>query len=261
VVARVSGVALVTGAARGIGAATALRLANEGWTVYAIDRARDDARLPYGLATADDLHAIGARGIATAECDVTDAAALEAVVAGIRERHGGLDVAVAAAGVIAGGVPLWQMPAEEVEAVVAVNLLGAIATARAAIPAMLARPAPRRGRFVAVASAAGRRGLPLLSAYGAAKAGVSGLVRGLACELRGTGITASAVSPGSTRTAMLDESARLYGLASAEDFASQQPIERVLEPAEVADAIAWLTGPGGAAVSGADIAVDGGLTA
>ncbi len=96
-----------------------------------------------------------------------------------------------------------------------VDLGGPINAARVGIPALLRRPTPRSGRFLAVASAAATRGLPMLSAYGAAKAGVAGLVRGLAAELADSGVTANAISPGSTATAMLDESARLYGLADA----------------------------------------------
>ena len=80
----------------------------------------------------------------------------------------------------------------------------------------------------------------MLAAYCAAKAGVVGFVRALAVELGGTGVTANAVSPGSTRTPILDESARLYGLESAEAFAAQQPLGRLIEPEEVAALIAWL---------------------
>ena len=93
----------------------------------------------------------------------------------------------------------------------------------------------------------------MLAAYCAAKAGVAGLVRALAVELRGTGVTANAVAPGSTDTPMLDESARLYGLASAGGFAAQQPIERLLEPEEVAAMLVWLASPSTRAASpGAD---------
>ena len=100
----------------------------------------------------------------------------------------------------------------------------------------------------------------MLAAYCAAKAGVVGAVRALALELRGTGISANAVCPGSTRTPILDESARLYDLAGAEAFAQQPPVERLLEPSEVAALLVWLAGPASSGLTGAAVPVDGGLT-
>jgi len=100
----------------------------------------------------------------------------------------------------------------------------------------------------------------MLAAYCAAKAGVTGLVRALGAELADSGVTANAVSPGSTRTPMLDESARLYGLpGGAEAFAAQQPQRRLLDPAEVAALLVWLAGPASAGLTGAVVPVDGGL--
>jgi SDR family mycofactocin-dependent oxidoreductase len=255
-------VAVVTGAARGIGAATVRGLAAEGWMVVAVDRAADDPRLPYAMGSAAELEALAAGDprITTAVADAADTEALRRVVEDAERRHGGVDAIVAAAGVVAGGVPLWEMPIEQQDAVLEVDLGGVLAAARAGIPALLRRPAPRAGRFVAVASTAATRGLPLLAAYCAAKAGVTGLVRALAVELRGSGVTANAVSPGSTRTPILAESARLYGLRSVDEFAAQQAIERLLDPEEVAALIVWLAGPAGSAVTGADLAVDGGLS-
>ncbi len=111
-----------------------------------------------------------------------------------------------------------------------------------------------------MASTAALRGLPMLAAYCAAKAGVVGAIRALALELRGTGVSANAVCPGSTATRILDESARLYGLPGAEAFAGQQPVERLLDPTEVAALLVWLAGPAASAMTGAVIPVDGGLS-
>jgi SDR family mycofactocin-dependent oxidoreductase len=254
-------VAIVTGAARGIGAATVAALAAAGWCVVAVDRCADDPALPYPLGTRAelDLVASAAGGVVAVQADTRDDGALAAAVAQAEQRFGGLDAAVAAAGVIAGGVPAWELPAGQERAVLEVNLAGVLNLARAALPAMLRRPSPRRGRFLAVASAAATRALPMLAAYCAAKAGVAGFVRALAAELRGTGITANAVSPGSTATPMLDESARLYGLPGAQSFAGQQPLERLLAPAEIAAVLAFLASDGASGITGAVLPVDGGL--
>jgi SDR family mycofactocin-dependent oxidoreductase len=261
-------VALVTGAARGIGAATVRVLAADGWAVLATDRCADDPALPYRLGRQDELDRVvsEARGAAGDPDAVRGLAAdarredqLAEAVSVAERAWGGLDAAVAVAGVIAGGVPLWEMPAEALDAVIGTDLGGVLSLARAAIPALLRRPQPRQGRFLAVASAAATRGLPMLAAYCAAKAGVAGLIRALAVELGGTGITANAVSPGSTDTPMLAESARLYGLPGAASFAAQQPARRLLEPDEVAAALVWLAGEGSSAMTGAVVPVDGGL--
>jgi SDR family mycofactocin-dependent oxidoreductase len=255
-------VAIVTGAARGIGAASVLALAGQGWSVLAVDLAKDDPALPYPMGTADELADVvcqaGSR-VAGYHADVRDETALADAVADAEQRWGGLDAAIAAAGVIAGGVPLWEVPPEQERAVLEVDLGGVLNLARAAIPALLRRPEPRSGRFLAVASAAATRGLPMLAAYCAAKAGVAGLIRSLGAELGGTGVTANAVSPGSTDTPILAESARLYGLPDAARFAVQQPHGRLIDPGEVAAVLAFLAGPGSSAMTGAVVPVDGGL--
>jgi SDR family mycofactocin-dependent oxidoreductase len=259
--------ALVTGAARGIGAATVMALAAGGWRVVAADRCADDRALPYPLGSRDELDdvvasacaAAGAENVVAAQADTRDAGALAAAVRLAEDRWGGLDAAIAAAGVIAGGVPAWQVPPEQEQAVIDINLGGVLTLARVAVPALLRRPEPRHGRFLAVASAAATRGLPMLAAYCAAKAGVAGFVRALAAELGRTGVTANAVSPGSTATPILDESARLYALPAAAAFAAQQPLGRLLDPAEVAAVLAFLAGDGASAMTGAVIPVDGGL--
>jgi len=261
-------VAVVTGAARGIGAATVLALAEAGWSVLAVDSTADDPALPYPMGTPAELSGVVGRANESAGtpgrvesfvADVRDSDAVTAAVAEAEQRWGGLDAAIAAAGVIAGGVPLWEVPPARQRAVLDVNLGGVLSLARAAVPALLRRPAPRSGRFLAVASAAATRGLPMLAAYCAAKAGVTGLIRALAAELADSGVTANAVSPGSTATAILDESARLYQLPGARAFASQQPMGRLLDPAEVAAVLAFLASPASSGMTGAVVPVDGGL--
>jgi SDR family mycofactocin-dependent oxidoreductase len=257
---RSRGIALVTGAARGIGYATVRRLSSEGFNVVAVDRGADDPRLPYALGTATELQRLGNERVVAIAADVTDADALAGTVEIAERRWGGLDVVVAAAGVIAGGVNAWELDGEQERAVLEVNLGGVLNAARVGVPALLRRPEPREGRFIAVASTAASRGLPMLAAYCASKAGVTGFVRALAVELGATGVTANAVSPGSTRTPILDESARLYGLEGPEAFADQQPCKRLLEPEEVAGLIAWLAGPQSAGATGGDYPLDGGLS-
>jgi SDR family mycofactocin-dependent oxidoreductase len=261
-------VALVTGAGRGIGAATVRALAAAGWRVLAVDLATDDPAVPYRLASKDELAAVAAEAgalagdaarVAEFVADVRDAGSLASAVADAEARWGGLDAAIACAGVIAGGLRQWDVPLDQERAVLDVDLGGVLNLARAAVPALLRRPAPRSGRFLAVASAAATRGLPMLAAYCAAKSGVAGLIRALGAELGDTGVTANAVSPGSTATPILDESARLYGLAGAADLARSQPMGRLIEPAEVAAVLAFLAGPASSAMTGAVVAVDGGL--
>jgi SDR family mycofactocin-dependent oxidoreductase len=262
-----SRVAIVTGAARGIGAATVVALANDGWRVVAVDRGTDDPRLPYTLGSAAELDAVvatvndaaGEERVRAELADATDGAAMAAAVSRA-EEWGELEAVVANAGVIAGGAPAWELSQDEEDAVVEVCLRGVMVAARVGIPALLRRPQPRAGRFVAMASTASLRGLPGLAAYCAAKAGVSGFVRALGADLRGTGVTAAAVAPGSTDTPILAESARLYDLEGAPAFAPQQAIERLLDPAEIAATIAFLCGPAGAGITGTTLAVDGGLS-
>jgi SDR family mycofactocin-dependent oxidoreductase len=259
-------VAIITGAARGMGAATARRLAGAGWHLVLVDRCQDDPALAYPLATKADLDATVAAcgGPAQAEgviADVRDQPALDHAVGIAAHRFGGLDAALAIAGCIGGGVEAWHTSDELWSTLLAVNLEGAWRLAKAAVPALLRRPIPRQGRFVAVASAGGTVGIYMLAAYSAAKHGVIGLVRSLAAELGPHGVTANAVAPGSTTTAMLDASAAFYGLGSPAEFASQHLLPRLLTPEEPAALIAWLCGPDSSGITGAVLPVDAGMTA
>ncbi|MEX0426575.1 mycofactocin-coupled SDR family oxidoreductase [Nocardioides sp. DS6] len=256
-------VALVTGAARGMGAAVVGRLAADGYAVLALDWCAGPDAEPYPMPARADLEAVVApydHAVAHV-ADVRDRAALEAAVAEAVGRWGRLDVAVAAAGLVGGGQPLWETADDQLALLWDANARGVWNTAAAAVPAMLAGPDPSGCRFVAVASAAGSYGLFHLAAYNAAKHAVVGMVRGLAADLAGTGVTAVAVSPGSTRTPMLAETARLYPDADVDDLAAHQLLQRPLEPAEIAATIAFCCSREGAAVNGSVVHADGGFRA
>lgn len=258
--------ALVTGAARGIGAAVVDALCVRGYRVVAVDACAGagpgrPAGVDYPLATRADLAVVAERNgdrVLPLVADVRDRPALAAAVAEADESLGGLDAVVAAAAVMTGGA-LWETTDEQLAAQWDVTVRGVWNTAVATVPALLDRPQPRSGRFVAVASAAAHRGLWGLSAYGAAKHAVVGIVRGLAADLRDTGVGACAVSAGSTDTAMLSATAGLYGLDPAA-FADNQLLGRLLDPAEVGGLVAGLCGADAAAVNGSVVHADGGFT-
>ena len=254
-------VALVTGAARGIGAATVRRLVADGVHVVALDWcAGDRGPAGYPQAMIGDLDAVVTSlppgTVEPVVGDVRDRTALDRAVDRALERWGRLDAAVAAAAVIAGGVPLWED--KSLDLLWDVDVRGVWNTAAAAVPAMLAGPDPAGCRFVAVASAAASVGLHRLAAYTTVKHAVVGLVKGLAADLVGIGVTACAVSPGSTDTPMLAATADLYGVTTA-DLAAHQLLRRTLETDEVAATVAFAASREGAVLNGSVVAADGGF--
>jgi SDR family mycofactocin-dependent oxidoreductase len=254
--------AVVTGAARGIGAAIARRLAVEGWSLLLVDACAPQPPAGYPMPAPADLSAVardcmlaGAGWTAELVADVGDGAIRDK----IRQSLGGRtpSAVVAAAGVIHGATA-WTVPDDAFDLLIRVNLYGVRHLADACLPAMIAAGA---GRFVAISSAAALRAMPRLAAYSAAKSAIVGYVRALAADLAGTGVTANVVCPGSTRGAMLTASAAVYDLPDQETFAGQALLRRLLAPEEVAAAISWLCGPDASALTGAVIPVDGGLGA
>lgn len=256
-------VAVVTGAARGIGAQVALALARDGWALALGDVCADDPALGYPLARPAELQQVSAdcrvlgATVVAQSCDVRVQQDVDALVAA-GAALGPLEAAVAVAGVLGGHGLAWELPLDLVERDLDVNYRGPVALARAAVPHLL--PAGGRGRYVAVVSAAGASGLPRLASYSASKHAALGFVRSLAADLATSGVTANAVMPGSTDTVLLAATAEVYGLSSAWEFAQHARAGRLLEPAEVAAAVAWLCSPASSGTTGAALPVDGGFT-
>jgi NAD(P)-dependent dehydrogenase (short-subunit alcohol dehydrogenase family) len=244
--------ALVTGAARGIGAAIARTLAHEGATLTLLGR-----RAEALAALAGELP--GAHGFVVA--DIADAAQVQAAFAQARAARGPVTILVSNAGQ-AESAPFAKTSLELWQRMLAVNLTGSFLCAQAALPDMLAAG---QGRIVNIASTAAQKGYAYVSAYVAAKHGVLGLTRSLALEVARKGITVNAVCPGYTETDILRESianvvaktGRSEEQARAE-FASGNPQQRIVQPQEVADAVRWLCGDGAAAITGQAISVSGG---
>lgn len=258
-------VALVTGGARGIGAATVAELCRQGYGVTALDICSGGlvpAGIGYTMANREQLDAV-ARAfpdqVHAVEADVRDREALESAVNATLVTFGRLDAVVAAAGVVVGGQPMWETPDEHLQTLFEVNVQGVWNTAAVTVPVMLAGPRPSECRFVAVASAAGERGLFKLAGYVASKHAVIGIVRGLAADLVGTGLAAMAVSPGSTDTPMLAATADLYE-TTPQGLAEHQGIRRLIAPGEIAATIALCCSPAGAALNASVIRADGGFS-
>ncbi len=250
--------AVITGAARGIGAAVATLLAAAGWQLTLVDICADDEALDYALASREELDDVARRtGAASVVADVRDSDALVAACEATAELYGGIDAAIAVAGSIAGGPRVWEVADPQWDAMLATNLTGVFHLIRAAVPYLLKSPA---GRFVAVSSAAGGEPLQQLGGYVAAKHGVEGLVGTLAADLAGTTVTANVVAPGSTDTAILAATAKIYGLDDPQEFAQHAYLRRLLAPSEVASMVAYLCSSAASGITGAVLPVDGGFT-
>jgi 3-hydroxybutyrate dehydrogenase len=233
-----SRVALVTGAARGIGAAIVSRLEADGWAVHGVD---------------------------VADADLTTREGNRTVVDAALERHGRLDAVVANAG-FQHVAPVAEFPEDRWDALIALLLTSPFLLAKYAWEAL---GSSGDGRFCVIASAHSLAASPFKAGYVSAKHGVLGLVKTLALEGASVGISASAVCPAYVRTPLVEaqivDQARAHGLPEErvlEDvILAPQAVKRLLEPAEVADAVAFLLGPTGRAITGAPLVLDLGWTA
>lgn len=243
-------VAFVTGAGRGIGAASAKRLAAEGAAVAVIDLREADT-----AETVAAIEAAGGKAIGIG-CDVAVTEQVEAAVDRTIGELGGLDVLVNNAGVIRDNL-LFKMTDDDWDTVIAVHLRGSFLCARAAQRQMVAQ---RSGRIINLSStsALGNRGQ---ANYAAAKAGIQGFTRTLAIELGPYGINVNSISPGFIVTPMIEETARRMGV-SLEDFtkgaAEMLPVRRVGTPEDIAGVVAFLAGPDASYITGQNLYVDGG---
>lgn len=244
--------AVVTGGGSGIGAAVAQRLAADGMNVTVLGRRREKLE---ALVASDPerLQAVAA--------DVSDAAQVAAALADATLRFGAVQVLVNNAGA-AESIPFLKMDTALWQRMLDVNLTGTMICTQAVLPGMIASG---WGRVVNVASTAGQVGYAYVAAYCAAKHGVVGLTRALALELATQGVTVNAVCPGYTETDIVRESIervvaktqRTAEQARAE-FVKSNPQRRLVQPLEVADAVAWLCGERAGAVTGQSISVSGG---
>jgi NAD(P)-dependent dehydrogenase (short-subunit alcohol dehydrogenase family) len=244
--------ALVTGAARGIGAAIARTLAAEGATLTLLGRQADMLeRLASELPGSHDI----------AVADVSEPLQVQAAFEQARAQRGPVSILINNAGQ-AESAPFGKTSLELWNRMLAVNLTGSFLCAQAALPDMLAAG---RGRIVNIASTAGQRGYAYVTAYAAAKHGVIGLTRSLALEVATKGVTVNAICPGYTETDILKDSIAtvVAKTGRSEDearaaFAASNPQQRIVQPAQVADAVRWLCGDGASAITGQAISVSGG---
>lgn len=238
-------VAIITGAGRGIGRASALALAEDGASV--VLSGRDPARLEAAVA---EVEALGTGALAVAG-DISRLPDVERVVGETRERFGRIDLLVNNAGITRDAL-FVRMKDEEWEEVLAVNLRGAFYMSRACAKVMIRQ---RSGRIINIASVAGVMGNPGQVNYSAAKAGLLGLTKGAARELAHWGILVNAVAPGLIETDMLAKAPA----EAREALLNQIPLKRVGTPREVAEVVRFLASEGAAYITGQVIHVNGGL--
>lgn len=220
-------VAIVTGAARGIGAATAERLARDGFRVAVTDIDLEGAEQVARGISPDASQAI------TVHVDVTSEASVREMVSTVLDRFGRIDALVNNAGIAGQAAPSWELPDGEWERVVAIDLSGVYYGCRAVLPHMIERGS---GKIVNVSSIAGKDGNPNAVPYSAAKSGVMGLTKAIAKEVATKGILINAVTPAVIETPILEQLTDEH----IQYMLSRIPMGRTGQPSEVAALISWL---------------------
>jgi NAD(P)-dependent dehydrogenase (short-subunit alcohol dehydrogenase family) len=241
-------VAIITGGADGIGWATAQRLAQDhaNTVIFDLNVAAAGAR----AAELGDGH----MGLA---CDVASEASVAQAVDAVLKRFGRVDVLINNAGIGDQSAPTLEQDVAAFDRVIAVHLRGTFLMSRACAKPMLAA---RHGSIVNVSSIAALGGIPGRNAYGAAKAGIAAMTRSMACEWALSGVRVNAIAPGYVRTALVEKLAH-SGALDLSRIEKRTPMGRLADPAEIAEAIAFLASPRASYITGTTLAADGGWLA
>lgn len=243
-------VAFITGAGSGIGRGTAERLAREGADICIVDFDEEGAQMTANLVTQ-----LGRRAHVV-KANVAAAAALEKAVAECVEQLGGLDIAVANAGIGRGG-PVLEMPLKDWQDQIDVNLTGVFLTVQLCARAMVKAGKP--GRIICISSLAAENTGMAIWGYSATKAGVRIMVRGWAQELGPHGITVNAIGPGVIETPLAAGLAGEEGGKIRSSLEARTAVGRVGRPSDIAGLVNFMAGPDGEFMTGAYVLMDGGL--
>ena len=249
-------VAVVTGAANGIGKACAQRFAQEGAFVACLDVSHE-----LNQAVAEEVRALGMGAIAL-HCDVTDPESIQTAIDTVMIKWGRVDILVASAGIYT-GEPLADVTLKQWQRTIDINLTGVFLTNQIVAPIMMKQ---RSGSIINLSSMAGKTSWVASAAYSSSKSGVIGLTRSVAMELAPFGATVNAVCPGNTLTDMVRGVAgkvgSLDGLSGEEWLkmrANDCPMKRLAEPWEIAGVVAFLASEDSRYLTGQTIEVDGGM--
>jgi len=249
-------VAVITGAARGIGAACALRFAHEGANVVCLDLLAEESK-----AVAAECADLGVESLALT-CNVTEPKSVGSCVQAVLDRWGRIDVLVTSAGIYSGS-PLPEVSLEQWQRLININLTGVFLCNQAVAPAMMEQ---RCGSIINISSMAGKTSWPSTAEYSASKTGVIGLTRSVAMELAPYDVTVNAVCPGNTLTDMVrsvaarqGEQLGMTGEEWLEMRANDCPMNRLAEPWEIAGVCAFLASQDARYITGQALEVDGGL--